>query len=97
MLLLLAAPDVSLQHPSARDCWEAVAVLPLAMLWWEACRSLHSMGAPGLLVPYLQVQDFRVTVAGKATFGCVLMSDFLHELAKELKANSQAFDNYQRM
>ena len=55
------------------------------------------MGAPGLLVPCLQVQDFRVTVAGRATFGCVLMSDFLHELAKELKANSQAFDNYQRM
>eukprot|EP00891_Asterochloris_glomerata_P007803 jgi/Astpho2/7803/Aster-06094 len=45
----------------------------------------------------VDIQDFRVTVAGKATFGCVLMSDFLHELAKELKPNSQAFDNYQRM
>ena len=72
-------------------------MLPMAMVQWVPCRSLHSLGAPGLLVPCLQIQDFRVTVAGKATFGCVLMSDFLHELAKELKPNSQAFDNYQRM
>ena len=46
---------------------------------------------------WLQVQEFRVTVGAKATFGCINMSDFLHELAKEIKANSQAFDNYQRM
>ena len=88
-----------LRHISARQPGSlgSVCSAALAMLHWVTCRSLRSMGVPRLLVPCLQVQDFRVTVAGKATFGCVLMSDFLHELAKELKANSQAFDNYQRM
>ncbi|KAJ3669025.1 hypothetical protein LUZ60_010975 [Juncus effusus] len=39
----------------------------------------------------------RVIVANGPAFGCVLMSDFLRELAKRVKCNTTAFDNYKRI
>ncbi|XP_057815330.1 pyruvate decarboxylase 2 [Cryptomeria japonica] len=43
------------------------------------------------------VQPNRVTVTNGPTFGCVLMKDFLEALAKKLKRNATAFENYQRI
>lgn len=40
---------------------------------------------------------FRVTIGGRQTFGCVGMKDFLNALAKAVKPNSTAWDNFQRM
>lgn len=39
----------------------------------------------------------RVIVANGPTFGCVLMSDFLKELAKRVKRNETAYENYHRI
>ncbi|WZZ29779.1 pyruvate decarboxylase 1-like [Brassica napus] len=39
----------------------------------------------------------RVTVANGPTFGCVLMSDFMTELAKRVKRNETAYENYHRI
>lgn len=44
-----------------------------------------------------QVDLFRVTIGGRHTFGCVNMRDFLTALAKAVKPNSTAWDNFQRM
>lgn len=35
-----------------------------------------------------QVEPSRVVIRGARTFGCVLMKDFLRELAKKVKANN---------
>ncbi|KAH6757019.1 Thiamine pyrophosphate dependent pyruvate decarboxylase family protein [Perilla frutescens var. hirtella] len=43
------------------------------------------------------VQPDRVIVANGPAFGCVLMKDFLQELAKKLNKNTTAFDNYKRI
>nr|ASA45903.1 PDC [Taxodium sp. 'Zhongshanshan']AWL83218.1 PDC2 [Taxodium sp. 'Zhongshanshan'] len=43
------------------------------------------------------VHPNRVTVSTGPTFGCVLMKDFLEALAKKLKHNKTAFENYQRI
>lgn len=43
------------------------------------------------------VQPDRVVVANGPAFGCVRMNDFLRALAKRLKKNTTAFDNYQRI
>ncbi|KAJ0228905.1 Thiamine pyrophosphate enzyme [Hirschfeldia incana] len=43
------------------------------------------------------VQPDRVTVANGQTFGCVLMSEFFTELAKRVKRNETAYENYQRI
>ena len=43
------------------------------------------------------VQPNRVSITNGATFGCVLMKDFLRELAKKLVKNTTAFENYQRI
>ncbi|KAJ0228904.1 Pyruvate decarboxylase 3 [Hirschfeldia incana] len=43
------------------------------------------------------VHPDRVTVANSQTFGCVLMSDFFTELAKRVKRNQTAFENYHRI
>ncbi|KAF7012230.1 hypothetical protein CFC21_026441 [Triticum aestivum] len=45
------------------------------------------------------VQPERVTVGNGPTFGCVMMKDFLSELAKRvsMKRNTTAFDNYNRI
>ena len=44
-----------------------------------------------------QVGLSRVTIGGRHTFGCVNMRDFLTALAKAVKPNSTAWDNFQRM
>ncbi|XP_072960299.1 pyruvate decarboxylase 2 [Typha angustifolia] len=43
------------------------------------------------------VQPDRVVVANGPTFGCILMKDFLQELAKRLKKNTTAYENYHRI
>ncbi|KAH9310101.1 hypothetical protein KI387_038012, partial [Taxus chinensis] len=43
------------------------------------------------------VQPNRVTITNGPTFGCVLMKDFLEALAKKLKRNTTAMENYQRI
>ncbi|CAN8257419.1 unnamed protein product [Cochlearia groenlandica] len=43
------------------------------------------------------VHPDRVTVANGPTFGCVLMSDFFTELAKRVKRNETAYENYDRI
>ncbi|KAG5243117.1 pyruvate decarboxylase [Salix suchowensis] len=43
------------------------------------------------------VQPDRVIIANGPAFGCVLMKDFLVALAKKIKPNTTAYDNYQRI
>jgi pyruvate decarboxylase len=43
------------------------------------------------------VEPERVMVANGPAFGCVLMKDFLHTLAKRIAKNTTAFENYQRI
>ncbi|KAG6549534.1 hypothetical protein Mapa_008915 [Marchantia paleacea] len=43
------------------------------------------------------VQPNRITVGGGASYGCVLMNDFLKALAKALKKNTTAHENFQRI
>ncbi|CAN7037135.1 unnamed protein product [Brassica oleracea var. botrytis] len=43
------------------------------------------------------VHPDRVTVANGQTFGCVLMSEFFTELAKRVKRNETAYENYRRI
>jgi pyruvate decarboxylase len=43
------------------------------------------------------VQPDRVTVANGPAFGCVLMKDFLPALAKRLRRNTTAYENYDRI
>lgn len=43
------------------------------------------------------VQPDRVTIANGPTFGCILMKDFLKALAKRLKCNTTAYENYHRI
>ena len=44
-----------------------------------------------------QVHPFHVVIGGYKTFSCVVMKDFLAGLAKRVKANSNAWDQYERM
>ncbi|KAG4124302.1 hypothetical protein ERO13_D10G031701v2 [Gossypium hirsutum] len=43
------------------------------------------------------VQPDRVVIGNGPAFGCVLMKDFLRELAKRLKHNNTAYENYHRI
>ncbi|KAL0342814.1 UNVERIFIED_CONTAM: Pyruvate decarboxylase 2 [Sesamum calycinum] len=43
------------------------------------------------------VQPDRVVIGHGPTFGCVLMKDFLKELAKKINKNTAAFENYKRI
>ena len=43
------------------------------------------------------VQPDRVTVGNGPTFGCVMMRDFLSALAKRVRPNTTAYDNYRRI
>ena len=43
------------------------------------------------------LQPDRVVIANGPTFGCVLMKDFLQALAKRLKHNNTAYENYHRI
>ncbi|VFQ71194.1 unnamed protein product [Cuscuta campestris] len=43
------------------------------------------------------VQPDRVVIANGPAFGCVLMKDFLCSLAKRLKRNTTAYENYHRI
>ncbi|CAN6467381.1 unnamed protein product [Victoria cruziana] len=43
------------------------------------------------------VQPDRVVIANGPAFGCVLMKDFLKALAKRLKRNPTAYENYHRI
>ncbi|KAK8615379.1 hypothetical protein V6N13_069151 [Hibiscus sabdariffa] len=43
------------------------------------------------------VQPNRVVIANGPAFGCILMKDFLQELAKKLNHNATAYENYQRI
>ncbi len=44
----------------------------------------------------VRIDQRRVTVAGKQTFGCVSMAEFLPELAKELKPNDTTWQVFKR-
>lgn len=43
------------------------------------------------------VQPDRVVIANGPAFGCVLMKDFLSELAKRINLNNTAYENYNRI
>ncbi|XP_078159531.1 pyruvate decarboxylase 2-like [Carex rostrata] len=43
------------------------------------------------------VQPEQVIVANGPAFGCILMKDFLHALAKRITKNTTAFENYKRI
>lgn len=43
------------------------------------------------------VQPDRIVVANGPAFGCILMKDFLRALAKRLKKNTTAYENYSRI
>eukprot|EP00897_Mesotaenium_endlicherianum_P009183 jgi/Mesen1/8293/ME000045S07742 len=45
----------------------------------------------------VRADNSRVTVGGGATFGCVLMGEFLERLAARLRPNHTAWDNLQRI
>ncbi|XP_041023394.1 pyruvate decarboxylase 1-like [Juglans microcarpa x Juglans regia] len=45
----------------------------------------------------IMVQPNGVTIANGPSFGCVYMADFLRTLAKKLKGNSTALENYRRI
>ncbi|CAL8464627.1 g4162 [Coccomyxa elongata] len=45
----------------------------------------------------VKVDPFRVTIAGKKTYGCINMGDFLNALREKLKPNPTVIDNYRRM
>eukprot|EP00898_Chlorokybus_atmophyticus_P007340 jgi/Chlat1/7607/Chrsp64S07108 len=45
----------------------------------------------------IQVKKDRVIIAGKQSFGCVLMTDFLLALAERVKKNATSYINYARM
>ncbi|KAG5603091.1 hypothetical protein H5410_034461, partial [Solanum commersonii] len=45
----------------------------------------------------LIVQPDRVVIGNGPAFGCVLMKDFLSELAKKVQKNETAYDNYRRI
>ncbi len=45
----------------------------------------------------VKVDPFRVTIAGKKTYGCINMEDFLNALREKLKPNPTVIDNYRRM
>ena len=46
---------------------------------------------------HTQVHNNMVSIAGKETYQCIAMKDFLHALAQKVKINSTAFQNYERM
>ncbi|GAB4833995.1 Pyruvate decarboxylase 3 [Ancistrocladus abbreviatus] len=43
------------------------------------------------------LEPYRVVIGNGPAFGCVLMGDFLTELAKKIKPNKTAFENYSRI
>ncbi|KAL6003321.1 Pyruvate decarboxylase 2 [Asimina triloba] len=43
------------------------------------------------------VQTDRVIIGNGPAFGCVLMKNFLQELAKRIKKNTESYDNYKRI
>jgi pyruvate decarboxylase len=43
------------------------------------------------------IQPDRVVIANGPAFGCILMKDFLRALAKRLKRNTTAYENYHRI
>lgn len=43
------------------------------------------------------VQPERVVIPNGPAFGCILMKDFLHALAKRIKRNTTAYENYERI
>ena len=43
------------------------------------------------------VQPDRVTVGNGPAFGCIVMKDFLSELAKRVQKNTTAYENYKRI
>ncbi|KAL3518042.1 hypothetical protein ACH5RR_020631 [Cinchona calisaya] len=43
------------------------------------------------------VQPDRVVIGNGPAFGCILMKDFLQELAKKIKMNNTAHENYRRI
>jgi pyruvate decarboxylase len=45
----------------------------------------------------VRVDPFRVTIAGKETYGCVNMADFLDALREALKPNPIVIENFRRM
>lgn len=45
----------------------------------------------------VRVDPFRVTVAGKKTYGCINMADFLSVLHEKLKPNPTVIENFNRM
>ncbi|GKB45235.1 pyruvate decarboxylase 2 [Tanacetum coccineum] len=45
----------------------------------------------------ITVQPGRVMIGNGPTFGCILMTDFFQALAKRLKKNTTAYDNYHRI
>lgn len=45
----------------------------------------------------VKVDPFRVTIAGKKTYGCINMGDFLNALREKLKPNPTVIENYCRM
>lgn len=45
----------------------------------------------------IMVQPDRVVVGNGPAFGCVLMKDFLKALAKRIKRNTTAYENYHRI
>jgi pyruvate decarboxylase len=45
----------------------------------------------------VMVQPDRVTVGNGPTFGCVMMKDFLSALARRVRSNTTAYENYHRI
>lgn len=45
----------------------------------------------------ITVQPDRVTIGETASFGCILMKDFLEALAQRLQKNTASLDNFMRM
>ncbi|GJS23336.1 pyruvate decarboxylase 2 [Tanacetum coccineum] len=45
----------------------------------------------------LIVQPDRVVIGNGPTFGCILMKDFMQALAKRIKKNTTAYENYHRI
>lgn len=43
------------------------------------------------------VQPDHVVISHGLTYGCVLMKDFLRELAKKIQCNTTAYENYKRI
>ncbi|KAL6646914.1 hypothetical protein ACP70R_015608 [Stipagrostis hirtigluma subsp. patula] len=84
---------------STAFCAEIVEAADAYLLAGPVFNDVSSVGYSLLLrrEKAVVVQPDRVAVGDGPAFGCVLMAEFLRALAKRLRRNATAYDNYRRV